>query len=145
MLMVCNVGYGTGICLRAFFKNQILSSRKCSLFQCFRGLPNLPFYIQYRDIFRCVVDRHGFDADPDPDPTFYFDKIQVRILIRIRILPGETHITQVGKSDIFKKNFDFCSQQCQCTVQCFIFLLCVIGVIIFRYHGQHIAILEKKV
>jgi hypothetical protein len=75
------------------------------------------------------VDRHRFDADPDP--TFHFDADPHPV-------PDPTpSYTQVGKSEFFFTFF-----HSNASLHFFIFLISVIGVIIFcvAYFGQHIKI-----
>ncbi len=83
----------------------------------------------------------------------------VLMMIRIRLsilLKSRSEAWFVSESflDIFRYtswkiryslgNLVFCSQQCQFTVHCFIFLISVIGVIIVRYCGQLLEFFRKK-
>ncbi len=68
-----------------------------------------------------VVDWRLFVTDPDPDPIFILIPIQIRILI----IPEVLHI--VGKSE-----FTFTVIHSSASYNCYIFLVCVIGVIVFN-------------
>ncbi len=112
-------------------------------------------YSMELSIWRNVVDRHRFDADPNPDPNFHVYSIRIRIFmfIQIRIRIGidtmPIHMGILPKFYTCLENlnifiFYFYSQHCQLT--CFIFLISAkCAIISFSvFLTQYWKVFEKK-